>query len=326
MIGALALVCGLLLGLRPDFVNSAAPALPLAVLAFVTGAWLSRRSGLVGALALMASIQVAMGFADFPNVEIALIVLIPWWAGTELRARRALVTRLAARQRQLEAAEDSYVRLSVRRERAVIARELHDIVAHHLAVIVVQAGAGRMAANGTPETRAARFRTIASAGEQALTDMARLIDVLQADGTGEGGGFARLPALLAQAAAGGLDVHMTPLPHQVELGASVESAAVAVIHESLTNAIKHAPGAVVEIRLDLTADALVIEVTDDGPAARSTLSATGAGLGLAGMRERVEALGGTLTAGPQAGGWQLRASLPRVRHPSQGGAQVHPAG
>ena len=277
-----------------------------------------RRVGLIGVLVLTGSMQIAMGFEEFPNLEIAFVTLAPWWAGSLYRSRRELVARLAERRRSLEEAEDAYVRLSVRRERAAIARELHDIVAHHLAVIVVQAGAGRMATHGPPLGQAERLRTIGSAGEQALADMARLVDVLQADRDDTERGFARLPVLMAQAAAGGLDVRLTPLPAGVTLPEDVEAAAVVVIQESLTNAMKHAPGAAVHISVDPRPGSLGVEVIDEGPVRSPGLGPLGAGLGLRGMRERVEALGGTLAAGPHAGGWRVRASLPCAATTSTG--------
>jgi signal transduction histidine kinase len=314
----LAVVCVLLVAVRPGFANSPAPVLPVALLAFATGAWLSTRRGLIGVLALMVSMQVAMGFADFPNVEIAIFALLPWLGGVELRNRRRLVAQLLARRTELEEAEDAFVRLAVRRERAAIALELHDIVAHHLAVIVVQAGAGRVAGTGAASAAVdvERFRTIRASGEQALTEMALLVDVLESDRAEEG--FARLPALIAQAAAGGLDVRLTPVPAGVAVAPEVAALAVTVIHESLTNAIKHAPGATVDLDITARADVVEVDVVDTGASGEATLSATGAGLGLAGLRERVSALGGTLDAGPHADGWRVHACLPRVPDPSTG--------
>lgn len=305
-------VCAVLIALRPGFVNSPPAAVPIAALCFATGAWSPLRRGAVGVLAVMLASQVAMGFADFPNVEVAIFTVLPWVAGVELRRRRELVTQLAARCRELEAAEAAFVRLAVRRERAVIARELHDIVAHHLAVIVVQAGAGRIAGGIAAE----RFRAIKTAAEQALTEMALLVDLLESER--EQGGFARLPMLLAQAAAGGLDVHLTSPPVDVPIAAELEALAVAVIHESLTNAIKHAPGAQVQVRVVAREDVLEVGVEDTGAARDRTLATTGAGLGLNGLRERVADLRGTLDAGPHAGGWRVRASLPRVAGPPAG--------
>jgi signal transduction histidine kinase len=309
--GLLVAVCAILVVARPHLSSPSLTALPGALLAFAIGAAQPRRRGQLGLAALASSVQIAVGFSEFPNLEIGFVTLIPWWAGTQLRARRELVRTLVERNRELEAEEDVFVRLSVRRERAAIARDLHDIVAHHLAVIVVQAGAGRMAADAPGESVAERFATIRDAGGQALSEMALLVDLLKADSGDGAGGFARLTALIAQAQAGGVDVRLTPLPAGVTIAGAIEDGAVRVIQEGLTNAIKHAPGAEVHIRLTAADDELEVVVLDDGATADSELGATGAGLGLTGMRERIESLGGTLEAGPRrSGGWSLRAVVP----------------
>jgi signal transduction histidine kinase len=321
-------VCALLVVGRPSLSSTSIVALPGALLAFAVGVALPRRRAQLGVAALAASLQIAVGFAEFPNVEIAFVTLMPWWAGTQVRARRVLVRALAERNRELEAEEDLFVRLSVRRERAAIARELHDIVAHQLAVVVVQAGAGRMAVGARGPEIVDRFTTIRDAGVQALGEMALLVDVLQRDadseGDGEGGAraFARLTALVEQARAGGLHVRVTAPASDVTIAREIEDGAVRVIQEGLTNAMKHAPGSEVHIRLIARDDELEVGMVDDGAGSASELVATGAGLGLTGMRERIESLGGTLEAGPRRdGGWSLQVSLPRT---AAGAAAVVP--
>jgi signal transduction histidine kinase len=284
------------------------------VLAYSCGARAPLRSGLLAVGALMVAIQVSVGFSEFPNVEIAITVLPPLWVGRQLRRRRDLVTALAARTHELEVEQDAFVRLSVRRERARIARELHDIVAHQLAVVAVQAGAGRMASS--EDGAAERFQTIRQAGGQALAELARLVDVLQADGPAKDDRRRRLHVLLDQATAGGLDLQVTPLSPDVQLRATVEDSAFRVVQEGLTNAMKHAPGARVEVRFALHGDRLDVDVLDSGGVRRSVLAHTGSGLGLTGMRERVESLGGGLEAGPDPdGGWLLHAQFPTAVAP-----------
>jgi signal transduction histidine kinase len=279
------------------------------VLAYSCGARASLHYGLLAVGALLVAMQVSVGFSEFPNIEIAITVLPPLWVGRQVRRRRDLVTALAARTHELEIEQDAFVRLSVRRERARIARELHDIVAHQLTVIAVQAAAGRMASS---EDRAAeRFETVRQSAGQALAEMARLVHVLQADRPGPDDGRRRLRVLLEQAQAGGLDVHATPLAPDVQLRAGVEDTAFRVVQEGLTNAMKHAPGAEVHVRFALHADWLDVDVLDSGGVGRSVLARTGSGLGLTGMRERVESLGGSVDAGPDAGGgWLLHARWP----------------
>jgi len=260
---------------------------------------------------LAACMQIGVGFSEFPNFEIYFATLGPWWVGTRVRRRRRIVSELAERTAQLEAEQDTFVRLSVRRERARIARELHDIVAHHLAVIVVQAGAGRIAPATQVARNADRFASITESGGHALEEMARLVDLLDAEKNNGGGVLGRLRVLIDEAAAGGVRVRFTPLRGEVRLPPEVEDAAYRVVQEGLTNAIKHAPGAAVRVRLTAPADELEIEVRDEGAATGSALTATGSALGLAGMRERVESLGGSLDAGRVAGGgWRLTARLP----------------
>jgi signal transduction histidine kinase len=207
-----------------------------------------------------------------------------------------LVAALAVRELELEREQEAFARLAVQHERARIARELHDIVAHHLAVMVVQAGAGRMAAaSGDTSRRAERFAGIRAAGGEALDEMARLLELLEA-------GRESLPRLLERARAAGLTVRYDGPD---ELGEDARR----IVQEALTNALKHAPGAAVEI--EVRGDEL--SVRDGGARTRLTLAETGAGVGLAGLRERAEAAGGRLAAGPTpTGGWEVRATLPRT--------------
>jgi signal transduction histidine kinase len=298
----------------PNFDDNFLPdsgAVTTSIVAYSCGAHAAHRAGLAAVAGLAICMQLGMGFSEFPNFEVYFATLGPWWVGTQVRRRRGLVSELAKRAAQLESEQDAFARLAVRRERARIARELHDIVAHHLAVIVVQAGAGRMAPSARVDRNAERFKSIREAARHALAEMAQLVDLLDPGREQGSGGLGRLRVLLDEVAAGGLRVGFTPLPAGVELPAEVEEGAYRVVREALTNAIKHAPGADVVVRLTTRGDELEVEVRDRGGATTSMLAATGSGLGLAGMREHVESLGGTVEAGPGAdGGWRLTARLP----------------
>ena len=286
------------------------------ILAYSCGAHAPFRRGLAAVAGLVAAMQVSVGFSEFPNVEILFVTLAPWWVGWEVGRRRRLVIALDERTRELEAEQDVFVRLSVRRERARIARELHDIVAHHLAVIVVQAGAGRMAGAENDTTASERLASIRQSGDQALAEMSRLVDIIHADSGASRDGADRLRALVEDAKAAGLEVDVTPLPGEIRLPAQIEDDALRIVQEGLTNAMKHAPGARVRVGFVLTDDALEIEVRDRGGRTPSSLAHTGAGLGLSGMRERIESLGGRLDAGPCAeGGWRIDARLPAAARP-----------
>jgi signal transduction histidine kinase len=277
-------------------------------LCYACGAHAPMRAGLPAVVVLSAAIQVHMGFDEAPNLEIAISTLPPWWCGLELRRRRVLVRELAARTRELEAEEEAFVRLSVERERARIARDLHDIVSHHLAVMVIQAGAGRLAEPWDEEVAAGRFATVREAGEEALEEADRLVTMLQADGVAP----ARLTSLLDRARASGARVLLTPF--EPALAPEVEAVAYRVTQEALTNAMKHAPGAALDVHVARADGELTITVRNDLVAAASPIARSGSGLGLAGMRERLAALGGTLAAGEDAaGGFSVCARLPLER-------------
>jgi signal transduction histidine kinase len=302
-------------GFEGDF-PPASVAPVISILAYSCGAHAPFRRGLAAVIGLIAATQVSMGFSEFPNVEILFTTLAPWWVGWELGLRRRLVAALDERRRELEAAQDAFVEISVRRERARIARELHDIVAHHIAVIVVQAGAGRLSVAGGDTPTSERLASIRQSGDQALAEMSRLVDIIHADSGAEPDGDDRLRALVGDARAAGLVVDVTPPLAQIELPAEVEDDALRIVQEGLTNAMKHAPGARVHVRIGLTDNWLEVEVRDHGGGPPSALAQTGAGLGLDGMHERVESLGGSLDAGPSAeGGWRVHARLPAAARP-----------
>ena len=265
---------------------------------FGCGTGLPLRAGVLAVAALAA----ALAIAGLDPIPLLLVSVAPWSAGRLVHSRRELVAALAERNRQLEAEREALAALAVRRERTRIAQELHDIVAHHLAVMVIQAGAGRLAA---PDD-GARFAGIREAGHEALAELEHLVALLQDDAPPR-----RLDALLGQARAAGVQLDYDPLPDGVRIAPAIEDGAYRVIQEALTNAMKHAAGSVVRVRLGVRADELAIDVCDDGAVVPSPLAASGVGLGLAGMRERVATLGGVLTAGPRpGGGWRLRVRLP----------------
>ena len=294
-----------------DGLASFAVVLLACALSYNCGAHASPGQGGFAVAALVVAMQVNMGFSEFPNVEITFPTLVPFWVGYQVRQRGLLVSRLAERTRELQDEQAVFTELSVRRERARIARELHDIVAHHLAVVVVQAGAGRMAALGPGRLAPERFAVIRDSCKQTLTEMARLVDILQSVDAHDQGTSGRWRLLADQAYAGGVELQITTLPAGAQLPAEIDDDAYSVVREGLTNTIKHAPGAHVSVQISLGEDELEIDVHDDGPRDVAQLGDAGAGLGLIGMRERIESTGGTLEAGPDpAGGWRLRAVLP----------------
>lgn len=262
--------------------------------------------------AIFCILVAGVGTAVDPESVVPLILTtaVPWIAGAAVRSRHQLSDSLGRRTRELEAEQDNLARLSVQRERARIARELHDIVAHHLAVIVVQAGAGRVAGSEHDEA-AERFSRIRQSGEQALSEMERLVDLLQGHDDGADGQH-RIEVLLDQAQSAGLRLSASQLPTDVALPAETERLAYRIVQEGLTNAMKHAPGSQVRLRISAKGGELEIDLHNWGGAEPAALAGTGSGMGLRGLRERLEALGGSLEAAPEAGGWRLHAGIPLV--------------
>ncbi|MGI8622877.1 MAG: sensor histidine kinase [Solirubrobacteraceae bacterium] len=294
--------------LSPTFADGfpSTPHVATALVFYSVAAQSRSRFALAAGAASFLALEATIGIHEDAVVPLVIGAWGSYWIGRQVRARRETVEVLALRAGEIEAAEDAFRRLSVRRERARIARELHDIVSHHLAMIVVQAGAGRMATSGGPERALTRFSAIHAGAEQALSEIARLVEVVGADAAVRPD---RLRLLLDQAIARGLALHVTGVPPPVRLPVDVDVTAYRVVREGLTNAVKHAPGSEIQLRLAVDDGTLEIELRDSGGGC-SALATTGSGLGLVGMRERVERLGGELEAGPgPGGGWVLRARL-----------------
>ena len=213
-----------------------------------------------------------------------------------------MAVRSAALERQAEQATAA--------ERARIARELHDIVAHHLSVIVLQAAGAR--ASGRPAE--ATLEKIENSARQALGETRRLLGVVR-DPAGEAGlapqpGIGELDALAASVRAAGLPVNLVISGDRAVLPATVDVSVYRIVQEALTNVLKHAGPARADVTIGCAAEAVTIEVTDDGTAEPGHQAAVG-GHGLAGMRERAAVFGGELAAGRRpGGGYAVRARLP----------------
>ena len=231
------------------------------------------------------------------------------------------LARLSAERRRTRAAElaaardaDAATALAASDERARIAREMHDVVAHTLSVVVAQADGGRFAAPSNPDAAARTLDTIAEVGRSALTEMRALLGLLRdSDGAAELGpqpSIGDIPALVATTREGGLEVSYvtTGTPRPLPIGAGL--ALYRIAQEGLTNVLKHAgPAATAFLQLRWEDDAVVLTVSDDGRGAAA--QGDGSGGGIEGMRQRATVFGGTLTAGPKAGGgFVLRGRLP----------------
>lgn len=211
------------------------------------------------------------------------------------------------RRAQQQRAADEESRRRASEERLTMAQELHDVLAHNISLIHVQASTALHLIDDHPEQARTALATIKTASKEVLGEMRSVLNVLR-EGAPRSptAGLDRLDELIARS---GLDVTLErkdarPLPPQVD------RAAYRIVQESLTNAAKHAPGAAVTVRLTYGKHDLGIEVTDTGATTTPVLAGTGGGNGIPGMRERAAALGGTLTAGPYGDGFRVLARLP----------------
>ncbi|GIG65522.1 sensor histidine kinase [Phytomonospora endophytica] len=239
--------------------------------------------------------------------------------GDARRSRRAYIAAVEERARQAEATREEEAERRVMAERLRIARELHDVLAHHIALINVQAQVAAHVLDTEPAQARTALGHVSDAGREALDELRTTVGLLRAPGSGEdlptapSPGLDGLPGLLASFAAVGMDVaHLTqgtPRP----LSAQVALAAYRIAQEALTNVHKHAPGANAALTIAYVPGDVLVEITDDGPGG-ATL---GAGNGLIGMRERALSVGGTFSAGPgPGGGFRVRAVLPAAGEPS----------
>jgi signal transduction histidine kinase len=286
---------------------------PVFMLAYSLGTAADLRRSLPALLLLFIGLQLANGLSTF-NPIIEVLTIGPWAVGLVVRSRRHLTEQLTVRGRELEAERELFAAEAVRYERARIARELHDIVAHCVSVMVIQASAGQRLTATDPSLAAEAFDSIGEVAQQAEAEIARLLDLLDHDSQQRGAdGIQLIGELVTRAGAAGLAVSCRFSGSAGGLPAQASDAAYRVVQESLTNAFKHAPGAPVDIVITGASGHVEFGVCN-GPAAGppSGLEQAGGGRGLTGMRERVAACGGELDAGPvEGGGWQVIARLPR---------------
>lgn len=246
----------------------------------------------------------------------AILISWPWFAGYALRGRELTNAVLAQRARLLEAERDAKARMAVAEERGRIARELHDIIAHSVSVMVVQAGAAQEVLVPRPERAATALAAIAQTGRDALVDLRRLLGLLR-EGDAPAAlaprpGVKDLYTLAGQVRAAGLPVTVNLRGEPATLPAGVDLTAFRIVQEALTNALKHAGPAKAAVIVDFAPDALLVTVSDTGTGrAGHSPNGMGGGHGLAGMRERVTLYGGDLDVGPASdGGFRVTARLP----------------
>ncbi|MDI3388914.1 sensor histidine kinase [Streptomyces sp. B-S-A8] len=293
------------------------------------GADWARRFALVGGLCAAPISQIAWPNEHsgvWGNILIAGFTMVPfalaWVLGDSIRTRRAYFAQLEERAARLEQEREAQAKVAVAAERARIARELHDVVAHNVSVMVVQADGAAYVMDTAPDQARKALETISGTGRQALAEMRRLLGVLRTGEQQESGEYVPQPdvqqidELVEQVRHSGLTVDFriegTPRP----LPSGVELTAYRIVQEALTNTRKHGgDNAGASVRIVYFDDGLGLLVEDDGKGAPHELyedgGADGRGHGLIGMRERVGMVGGTLDAGPRpGGGFRISALLP----------------
>lgn len=307
---------------QPLWSQLAFPIATYSVARFGTTAWslLALGTGLVGAG--VASVVWLRGFAAEPItwsavsayfLTIALFVVAAWALGTLGRVRQAYVDALVERGERLRQEAVQQAALAALEERQRIAREMHDVVAHGLTTIVVQAEGARAAAATDPSLVVPTLGTIASTGRDAMAEMRRMLGLLRAEeaATTPQPRLADLAALVAEARESGTAVRLDLADPPPEVSDGVALTVFRVVQEALSNVRRHAgPDARATVRLHAEPDHVEVEVVDDGRGAAAVDD--GRGLGLLGMRERVGAHDGHLVTGPVAGGgFRVRARIPR---------------
>jgi signal transduction histidine kinase len=289
--------------------------LPMLVALYSVGRAVGDVRWSAGALAvtvIVSQIMLVIDGAPLSELVFGLVVLSAvWYIGRRMRSRAARAVELE-RERQAEA------RGMVIEERTRIARELHDVVAHRVSLMTVQAGAAKTVADDDPQGARRAMEAVEKEGRQVLGELRHLLGVLRpadgSDGLGPQPGLADLPRLVEQFREAGLEVSLAIDDERRELPVPVALSAYRIVQEALTNVLKHAgPDAHAEVGITGDDRAVTIEVLDDG---RGATILPGSGHGIFGMRERALLLGGTLDAGPRLeGGFRVTARLPTREDP-----------
>ncbi len=270
------------------------------------GSRMTRRVTRLMAAAALAAVLVALqaGGGDHSAAVACALLATAFVLGEVTSAHRDIATAAARHAHDLD--------------RASLARELHDVLAHQLSAIAVQAGAARLASSADPLAAAHAIGAIEREARAGLTELNKLVRGMQESGAADPGlpQLADLPLLVQQATESGLRAELQVAGEPSRLGAEVELAGYRVVQESLTNTIRYAPGAATTVRVAYRADGIMVDVLDDGPGPLTTAvpAAQGGGTGLAGLSERTRLLGGHLEAGGRpGGGFAVRAFLPGSR-------------
>jgi signal transduction histidine kinase len=289
--------------------------LALLVAAYSVGAYGSRREALFGgAVVAFGSAFVGEDWSDFLFV---LVVMVGAWAtGTAVGHRTRTVHRLTEEKQDLEARHELAAQRGAAEERLRIARDLHDVVAHRVSMIVVQAQAAAASMDASPEQARASMDAVEQSGRQALEELRSLLGVLhheRPDTRAPQPHLAEIEQLVSEAEKAGVPVTLVQEGEAVPVSPAVGMAAYRVVQESLTNVVKHAPGQPARVAVRFDERELVVTVTNGG---FTESAGAGPGYGLAGMGERVRFTGGELRSGPlPTGEFEVRAVLPLTEQP-----------
>lgn len=307
---------GLLTGL--DYYEGVTPLIVL-IGAYTVGAWCPARQVVAGALFFFVALT-GVYLSDAPGVDLGVLVqniaifAVAFLTGWTMQSRRARLTALEQRADALERERDEEARRAVADERLRIAQELHDVVAHSMGVIAVQAGAGAHVIDADPAEAKRALQNISATSRSTLTEIRRLLGVLREEGDQSAGytpapGLDDLSRLAADITQAGVPVHIDVEGERGDVPHGVELTAYRIVQEALTNVLKHAGPASAEVTVAYEPGEVGIEVVDDGRGVNGR--SDGTGHGLLGMRERVAVYGGTLEAGMQpSGGFRVLARLP----------------
>jgi signal transduction histidine kinase len=299
----------------------------LGLASYLLAARLPRRVSIPAAAAAAAGVGAALIYAAFTarhapvdGVAVEGFLAAGWFIGDSTAARRRYLAGLAEQAKKEQAADAERARQQVREERVRIARELHDVVAHTLAVITVQAGVGRRLMAKRPEEARTALESIETIGRTAQEELRVVLGLLR-DEEHRTAALAPAPRLVdvkdlvdtVRASGTLVDLYLSGTDRP--LSTALELSVYRVIQEALTNVVKHAPGAKATVDLAVTDHEIRLDVTDDGDPADQQQP----GLGIVGMRERIAAFGGRLTAGPlTSGGFRVTAQIPIAQIPIEG--------
>ncbi|WP_425246091.1 sensor histidine kinase [Streptomyces sp. NEAU-NA10] len=308
---------------------------PIMAALYWLAALTDRRTTRAYGITTLVAVTVAAVFSDSMDQLSVLLrtigpifwLMLPLAAGKMTQLRRAYLTAVQARAEHAERTREEEARQRVTEERMRIARELHDVVAHHLALANAQAGTAAHLALSSPEQTKKILTDLTGTTSSALRELKGTLGLLRRnDDSGStplepSPGLARLPELISTCESAGLDVTVTTEGEPQPLSPGVDLTAFRIVQEALTNVTKHATTEAAHVRLAYTGSRLLITVSNDGPAtATATEAVPVRGFGVMGMRERAHSIGGELRAGPRPeGGFAVTTALPLQPHAAEGG-------